>query len=193
VQFWPSDPGPLVCTADEAYVDPNGRFQIILDCGGVDATTITVAASPFIDIIIEPGWTVELDYIEDQPWWIDYYFTMRAGPGNGVYAPGDLILAGVNATRPTPWGDDGFFRPFMLESYPQACIPVPDPESGCGDEERVALGGSNFEWALLDGTSGIVGEGIAFRVNVERAVEYRDVVCDDFPESWYTAIMAAQP
>jgi hypothetical protein len=134
-------------------------------------------------------------YVENQPWWIEYFFTVRAGPDTGVYAPGDLIVAGINATRPTPWGDDGFFRPFLLEPIPQGCIPVPDPESGCGDEERVALG---FEidydwWEVLDGHSAWIEMEPPFQVNVERAVEYRDVVCDDFAESWFTAVFAAQP
>jgi hypothetical protein len=166
-----------------------------LDCGGIVETTVTISASPIIDITIEPSWTVELHYIEDQPWWTDYYFTLRAGADTGVYAPGGLIVAGTNATRPTPWGDDGFFRPFQVGSVVQGCLPVPDPVTGCGDEERVAIGFSidNDLWDVLDGSSGRLEGEPPFRVNVERAVEYRNVTCDDFAESWFTAVLAAQP
>jgi hypothetical protein len=156
---------------------------------------VTVAASPFIDIVIEPGWEVEVNYIENQPWWIEYFFTVRAITPSNAYGPGDLIVAGMNATRPTPWEDDGFFRPFLLEPVAQGCIPVPDPVSGCGDEERVALvfAVENDLWYVLDGDSARIEGDPPFHVNVERAVEYRDVVCDDFAESWFTAVFAAQP
>jgi len=179
------------CRVEWSITDEPEWFQIGLGCPEADGLialyTIDAWAMPAVFTFLPEGTPVTFSYVEDYPWWMNRWFSIR-------YSGGTLLMAGVDATDLAPYGRDPYewYSPLGVSLATGYCPWMP---GDCGDEERVALsvsfeGMSDF---VFDGNETMIGMWSMVHVLVDTAVVYNNVWCEDFYDSWIRALFVSMP
>jgi len=185
----------ITCTLSAIAQPAQGADELTLtDCvddasDPVDDAVFTILSDPNSPPLVEEGGRLRLRFESTPPFYAGQWFTLRGEPG------GVLVAAGIAGPSLQPWGDAGLdYAPLEISVEEEGCELTPDP-MGCGDAERVALEVAYDDTVavVFDGTSGFVGQLLTYAVVVQRAVLWRDVVCDDFPEAAFGAVFVLLP
>jgi len=194
VDEWAEVSIDITCTLAAIAHPAEGADELTLtDCvddasDPVDDAVLTITTSPYSPAMVEEGGRLRLRYEGVPPFYSGRWLTLRSDPGN------TLLVAGIDGPGLQPWSGDLGYSPLEIGVEEGSCELTPDV-TGCGDAERVALGVGYDDTVtvVFDGTSGFVGQLTSYAVLVSRAVLWRDVVCDDFPEAAFGAVFVMIP
>lgn len=190
---WPMEEFDLElrCRIESVTGEEEGHTIITLACfssaGTEEIHTIDISTNPPAYLYMWEGEDVIFRYNVNQPWWVNRWFTLR-------YEWGQLALAGVDASRLTPWGidPDAWYEPLSIRKAEGLCPVIPND---CGEFERLALdvtfGGASSR--IFDSGSGFVGFMESFQIIVAKATVAREMWCDDVPEQWFSALFIMIP
>jgi hypothetical protein len=179
------------CWVEWSIFEEPDWFEITLACPDTDGLivlcTIDVYTMSEVYAFIPDGTPVTFSYVQNTPWWLNRWFSIR-------YSGGDLFLAGVDATDLTPYGRDPYewYGPLGVYLATGLCPWTP---GDCGDEERTALAVSfeDMNGFIFDGNEGWIGMWGMFHVIVDTAVVYHNIRCEDFYGSWIRALFVSLP
>ncbi|MDC0670425.1 hypothetical protein [Nannocystis radixulma] len=176
------------CTVDSATESPP-EWTIAFDCtieGAAQAVHLAFTREPFPGQVFFPGQEVQLEYRSEQPFWLNQWFSIRAG-----FDPKRMIFGGVSADRFVPDGTSAEeFYSTPIEVLDGLC----EPSDGlCGLSERLALAVTWLEITIevFDGQHGansnLPGTYSVWLETAERPVE--PAMCDDVPPAWFQALL----
>jgi hypothetical protein len=179
------------CIVDWTGGEEPGIFDIGLNCssssGESEIYTVSVSSYPAIRAFLPTGAPVTFAYMVEEPWWLDRWFYIR-------YSDGSLFMAGVDAETliRRDVDPDFWYDPLVVRLADGLCPPVPEE---CGDLEREAIDVTldGMTARVFDGNEGMVESMALYQIIADRAMVYRNVTCDDFPDSWISALFVSLP
>ena len=181
------------CRIDDV-ADTGGGQRVTLLCGtGGLMTTheLEVYGSVALYFDLWVGSEVWFRYVADPVWWPNRHVTLRWGGGE---SPGELMFAALSADAVVPEGFDAFdwYGPWTVDVISDLC----DEELGpCGTFERQAieLGAYGSTVRVLNGGVGHAGMMVSVTLSVTQAYRYSEMLCDDAPYRFYSAMMVQIP
>ncbi len=191
-QPWPD----LSCLVED-LATAGDATTVDLECGGGLSMPVSleVTLSPGAVWPLSPGDSVLVNVVIDPQWWTNRWLTIRVGtPAPEGLSPGALVFGAIDSTTPVPPGMENFFAPLTLQTQYGDCVPTEDL-TGCGLAQRVGIAFTNAAVTdtVWDQTGRSLGTMASYTVAVEQALEYSEVICDDFTQSWYRAALLATP
>lgn len=173
------------CEVTAVFEDETGDYSYAeFECGYglVETHWIELNGDPHVWTGLYVGEEIHLRYVSHPEWWINRWFVIRD-------AWGRLRLAGVDADTLTPYFDEDWYEPVFVRPHGGFCEPIEDT-TGCGTYERMAVevGPWDSRTVVFDGNYGYAGFMETVLVQVERAIEYREMWCEDYPMAWYKAL-----
>lgn len=188
----------------EEHIDFDIRCQLDLVSVGAGVARITLncwnadGAFGFHEIDIASGhelpWgnddpmegDLRFRYVAETSFWANRWFTLRDWEGN-------LLLAGIDAERLTPYPDDeddNIFTPFELSAAGEVCPVLPGE---CSDVERlavdVAVGDESIR--VFDNGEGEIESPARLLFIVDKAEHYHGSwICGgEMPERWFSVFI----
>lgn len=163
--------------------------SIVLDCGdlGADAIEYTIehASIPGLSSHLAVDDLVSFHIAQVVPFWTEQWFSIRDQEGS-------LLLAGGAGSQPVPdqFEDEQtqeMFAPFSPATTTDVCATYTDD---CATIEPVLVDFGNGD--LAPGSEDLLAdpEGNEYTVRLGQAARYSEVMCTDFPGSWYELLIA---
>lgn len=178
----------------EDVEDTGGGQRVTLLCGtGAVMTThrLEVWGSVGLYFDLWRGSEVWFRYVADPVWWLNRHLTLRWAGGE---SPGELMFAAISADAAVPDGYDAadWYGPWTVDVISGLCEPT---TGSCGTFERQAiqLGAYGSTVRVLNGGTGHVGMMVAVSLSVTQAYRYSEMLCDDAPNQFYTALFVQIP
>jgi hypothetical protein len=171
-----------------------GRQMVTLECGTgamMETYVLDVYGSVPLYFDLWVGSEVWFRYVADPVWWVNRHLTIRWMGGE---APGELLFAAISADDIVPRGHtvEDWYGPWGVEVVSGLCAPVTE---SCGTMERQAIQltayGSTVR--VLNGGVGYAKMMVSVALAVTQARRYTDNRCDDWPDTFYTAMLVQIP
>ena len=185
----------LTCTVASVGPASSGTAIMLSQCseaapGPNPAPTeleLVVDSTPPSQPLIQLGQTLQLHWVQEPPFYAGRWFTLRS--------EGDtLLLAGIDGPSILPPNSPSFgFDPVEVTFVGSSCELV--DASGCAMAQRwgLELGWDGVTTTIADSNAGYVGQLVSYHGIVDAAIQYSDIVCDDFASATIVALLVLIP
>ncbi len=186
----------LTCTV--AAVGPSGDATSISlsDCtqtnpGPVPPPSqleLVVGSTPPSQPLVEAGGSVQLHWVQEPPFYAGRWFTLRNATGQ------TLLLAGIDGPSTLPPNSPSFgFGDVDVAFVGSDCELFAANDCGTGQRWALELGWDGVTTVIADSNAGFVGQLVSYRGIVDAAINYTDIVCDDFASATIVALLVVIP